>query len=344
MKLLIHGSGFPRPFRNDPEELRCGKPAELRGNPKCNWSPSSIDWQALGQKSGGSTAAADIAGLLAAIRAQRVESIEELRIIGHSNGSFLALGGTIAPDKVVFSEDAMMGSSQTFLTAKPMFRQLQDRFKADARIVLAGCGSGGVDSDLLEMVSHIFLRTVAGFTQPILYAIDGTTAGPMVNDKTGRPIGRRIDDDARITLRGKAMYSPAANAIEDLFGSDLVGTGALRTNAWELVPDAESHAGDIFAAARRFKAHPGVIPAAEVGFKLLSEFYPARYVPGIGFAGDLVGLRVVEDPRAKGKMSMDIGKGFVDRLTPTTLQLRVSELVQAADLIAFRRTGMVPAR
>ena len=41
MKLLVHGSGFRRPYRNDPEELRCGKPKELRGNPDCNWFPSS---------------------------------------------------------------------------------------------------------------------------------------------------------------------------------------------------------------------------------------------------------------------------------------------------------------
>jgi hypothetical protein len=119
MKLLIHGSGFPRPYRSDPEELRCGKPTEVRGNPTCAWSPSSIDWEALGQKSGGSTPAGTVDALVAAIQAQRVESIEELRIVGHSNGSFLALGGKIDPREVVFTENTMLGSSQTTGIAPP---------------------------------------------------------------------------------------------------------------------------------------------------------------------------------------------------------------------------------
>jgi hypothetical protein len=63
----------------------------------------------------------------------------------------------------------------------------------------------------------------------------------------GKTIGRRIDDDAKITVRGKAMYSKAANRIEDILGSDMVGTAAFRTNAWALVPDAKSKVGDIFA-------------------------------------------------------------------------------------------------
>jgi len=55
MKLLVHGSGFRRPYRNDPEELRCGKPKEVRGHPDCNWFPSSLDWESLGRSSGGGT-------------------------------------------------------------------------------------------------------------------------------------------------------------------------------------------------------------------------------------------------------------------------------------------------
>src|SRR5262249_45179829 len=162
------------------------------------------------------------------------DSIDELRIIGHSNGDFLALAGTIEQDKVVFSEPAMIGDSLSFRNLRSAFRQMQNRFKADARIVLAGCGSGGVGSALLAFASHTFLRTVSGFTEPILYAIEGTTHGPAVRDRQGRQVGRRVDDDARITVRGKAMYSRAANRIEDVLGADFVGTGVLQTDAWKL--------------------------------------------------------------------------------------------------------------
>ena len=343
MKLLVHGSGFRRIYRTDPEELRCGKPKEVRGNPDCTWFPSSLDWEWLGRSSGGSTPVATIADLLNVLRTQPPDSIEELRIIGHSNGNFIAVAGTTLPDRIHFTENAMIGDSATFNTARPAFRSLQDRFRADGRVVLAGCGSGGIGSDLLELVSHTVLRTVAGFTQPILYAIDGTTRGPMLKDRNGRMIGRRIDDDARIVLRGKAMYSTAANRIEDVLGADMVGTGALKTNAWELQPDAKSNAGDIFDAVRRCKASPDVISAAEVGFRLKNEFYPSSgRVAGMGYAGDLSGLRVVGDTKHKDSMIINLGKGFIDRITPTTLDQRVRELAIALDMTSQNRAGVVP--
>jgi hypothetical protein len=344
MKLLVHGSGFARRYRTDPEELRCGKPAEVRGNPNCVWFPATIDWEWLGRSSGGSKPARTMQDLLTIVSAQPPDSIEELRIIGHSNGKFLALGGTTLADKIQFAPETMIGNTATFIAVRSAFRNLQNRFRADGRVVLAGCGSGGVDSDLLELVSHTVVRTVAGFSEPILYAIDGTTRGPIVNDRHGRPIGRRIDDDARITMRGKVMYSKAANKIEDILGSDMVGTGALRTNAWDLQPDALSKAGDIFDAVRRCKARPDVISAAEVGFRMKDEFYPyTGQVAGMGFAGDLSGIRVNEDRSIKGKMTIDLGKGFIDRITPGALEQRVRELGTAIDMTAQHRPGIVPA-
>lgn len=346
MKLLVHGSGFARPFRTDPEELRCGKPREVRGNPLCHWSPATVDWEALGRSSGGSNGVADVSGLLALIRAQARDSIEELRIIGHSNGAFLALGGRVKLDQVEFDEATMIGDSKSFGTLRSAFRTLQDRFRADGKVVLAGCGSGGVGSDLLDFASHSFLRTVAGFREPILYAIDGTTRGPIVNDRTGKPIGRRIDDDARITVRGKAMYSRAANRIEDVLGSDFVGTSVLQTNAWLLMPDASSSAGDIFVEVDRCKKNPGVIAAAALGYKLLRVFetYRMHGVAGVGFDASYAGLRVKEDPKMKGKITIDIGKGYVDRITPATLEQRLKELWEAVERTLRKQPGDVPVR
>ena len=336
MRLLIHGSGFQRPFRNDTEEVRCGRPRALGGNPDCHWSPSSLDWEALGRLSGGSTGVATVSQLLDVVRAQPVESIEELRIVGHSNGKFLALAGTITADEVRFTENAMIGDSASFVSLRSAFRTLQNRFRADGRVVLAGCGSGGVDSNLLEMASHTFLRVVAGFTEPIMYAFDARISGPLVRDN-GRVIGQRIDNVVQLT-RGKAMYSSAANQIESVLGADAVGTSVLQTNAWNLVPDAESKAGDVFALGKRFKASPGVITAAEFGYKMLKVFSPFRgNVGGIGFAGNVAALRVTNQV-------LDIGKGWVDRLTPSTLEQRVRELDSAVELTVRRQSGLVPAR
>jgi hypothetical protein len=345
MRLLVHGSGFTRPFTNDPEELRCGKPSEVRGNPQCHWSPSTDDWAALGVSSGGSRPAATIDELVTVLTGQGVETIDELRIIGHSNKDFLALGGDITLDNVTFKEPAMIGYSATFQNAVPKLRKLQDRFTADARVVLAGCGSGGVGSSLLDLMSNTILRDVAGFSQPIMYAIDGTTSGPPVKDRSGRTIGRRIDNDAKITLRGKAMYSTAANAIEDVFGSDAVGTGMLRTDAWQLKPDAESKVGNIFRAVKRAKENPWTITVAEVGYKILNAYHPARssLVHGIGYAGELKGIQVVADKERKTKMSIDIGKGFINLVSPRTLEQRARELIKAVDLVVQRKEGTIAA-
>jgi hypothetical protein len=43
-------------------------------------------------------------------------------------------------------------------------------------------------------------------------------------------------------------------------------------------------------------------------------------------------------------MTIDIGKGFVDRLTPRTLQTRVGELVKAADMTMFKKPGVIPSK
>jgi hypothetical protein len=346
MKLLVYGSGFPRRYRNDPEELRCGKPKEIGGNPKCIWSPASIDFSWLGRSSGGATPVGTIAELLAVLRSKPSDSIEELRIIGHANDKCLALAGTIIPDNVQFAEPAMIGDSATFNSYRSAFRSIQDRFKSDGRVVLAGCGEGGGGKKyLLDMVSHTMLRTVAGFTGPITYAIEGSSKGLSVTDTMRRRgIRPQIGNDAVITLRGKVMYSTAANTVEDIFGADAVGTAVLRMNAWELQPDADSKAGDIFDVVRRCKSRPDVISAAEVGFRMKDEFYPyIGDVSGMGFAAELSGLRVVEDRVTKGKMSIDVGKGFIDRITPTTLEQRVRELGTAIEMTAQHRVGVIAA-
>jgi hypothetical protein len=78
---------------------------------------------------------------------------------------------------------------------------------------------------------------------------------------------------------------------------------------------------------------------------MIREFYAYRgYVAGIGFAANLVGLRVVEDEKIKRKMTLDLGQGFIDRITPLALEQRVRELGQAIDLIMMRKPGVVPAK
>jgi hypothetical protein len=45
----------------------------------------------------------------------------------------------------------------------------------------------------------------------------------------------------------------------------------------------------------------------------------------------------------KGKMTIDLGKGFIDRITPVALEQRVREFGSAIDMTVQHRPGIVPA-
>src|SRR5205814_2944828 len=137
---------------------------------------------------------------------------DELRILGHSSEDFFALGGTIVtndPSIVVkFNEPAMIGESLTFRSLQPRFRRARDRFAEKGKITLAGCGSGGTNAKLLELVSRTFLVCVAGFVRPIQYAINTQFPlnSPVVRDNSGKEIVRRIGPGWVINIRGRVSY------------------------------------------------------------------------------------------------------------------------------------------
>ncbi len=343
MRLLVYGSGFSRPsyFKTDADELRCGKPKEVGGDEKCEWSPSSLDFTELVRKSGGGQPAKDVAELLQVLDGQKPASIDELRIIGHSNNQFFALGGTIIKDNVTFNEPAMLGVSATFLTAKPRFRQLRDRFAPKGRVVLMGCGSGGTDGNLLHLVSLTFMLAVSGFQRPIQYAIDGVTGGRFVKLRDGSTT-RFIANDAKITERGKAMYSSAGLQIEEVLGADAVDRAALGSNAWDLRPDSESRSGQsLLNAVGRAKSDR--ISAMELGYRVINEFHSSRadLVHGVGYEPNMPGLRVAFEG---SKSTLYVGKAFVDNTSPTTIEKRAAEMGAALDLIAVHKPGIIPMR
>ena len=52
---------------------------------------------------------------------------------------------------------------------------------------------------------------------------------------------------------------------------------------------------------------------------------------------------MIEDRSIKGKMTINVGKGFIDRITPTALEQRVRELGTALDMTSQEKPGVVPA-
>jgi hypothetical protein len=339
MKLLVHASGYKNVpvFTNDQQEIRWVLHPKCGGLPDKHWSPSSKDMAAAGVGSGGSSPAASIEELLRVISQKSVESIEELRIIGHANDQWFAIAGEVRADDVYFTEpNALIGPSDAFKAAMPRFRDLQDRFTADARITLMGCNAGSGKETIMSIVSRAFLRKVAGFKDEIKYNFEWGPTGAAVKEQ-GKVVCVRMAANARILIRGRMMYNQAATDLADLFGDPTSNMGLFKTNVWLLEPDSFSNAGDIFIPVRRKDPGAG---ATELVGRILQEFYPA-HPPVSGFSSDpkLSGLRV---RKQDNHVFIDAGFDFVKNTTPRTLRNRVTEVGKALDLIRANSQGPIP--
>jgi hypothetical protein len=341
MKLLVHASGYRTvpPFANARQEIMRAQHPRCGGNPKHHWSAASVDFAAAGKASGGSSPAASIAELLNVIRQQALESIEELRIIAHGNEENFVLAGEVRPDDEYFTkDDALIGPSDAFKAAMPQFRDLQDRFTADARIVLAGCNAGSGNEEVMSIASHAFLRPVFGFKEEIQHKFIWGPAGPAVRDH-GKVVCFQVAPNSRVLVRAKMCYSPAAQQQAEMLQEE-IPDALFKTNVWELEPDASSNVGDIFMPMR---SQDAVFGSGELVWRILQEFYPNHAaVSGTGWYGvdpHLSGLKV----RKKGDgMFIDAGPDFSRKTTPRTLRNRVAEVGKALGLIQAKSQGTVP--
>jgi hypothetical protein len=331
MRLLIHAGGYQvSPWSgNEMTEIRTTR-GEVSG---CEWAPTNPDFLAAGSASGGSLAAADVARMIQVIGDQAVESIEELRIIGHSNSEVFALGGSTRCDDVHFtSEPAIIGDSPTFKAAIPRCRAVQDRLTRDAKVILLGCNGGSGSQELLSLLSHAFLRTAAGFKEKIKYTIEyGPTQLP------GNTLILQGPDRTRVTSRGKMMYE----SLGQLFGS-------WQSSAWNLRPDATSNDGDVFIGARDKDRSRG---ATTLFWMILREFYPGHpWVSGTSVDAGVANLRLrynekpqtVQGVQQSAGAHVDLNPDFGARTTPKTLKNRVAEIGKALDLVMHKKSGSVP--
>jgi len=342
MKLMVHASGYQPipPYRNEQQEI-LGVVHPRCGGIKRHWAASSIDFAAAGTASGGSSPAGSIDELLGVIQKQAIESIEELRIIAHANDKMFCLAGEVRLDDVYFTkEDAWIGPSDRFKSALSKFRDVQDRFTSDARIVLAGCNAGSGTDEVMSIVSHAFLRKVWGFKEEILHKFEWGPTGAAVRDR-GQVVCVGLARNSHILRRAMMAYSPAALEQAQMLhpGADAVQflpASLFKTNLWELEPDASSSAGDIFSPMRR-KDTEG---ATELVWRILTEFYPNHpYVSGTAAAPAPINLRVRKKDNG---MMIEAGSGFATNTTPRTLRNRVAEVGKALDLITAKSEGTVP--
>lgn len=223
-QLLVHASGFKNPFSDDSAELSCGP------QNSCEWSPSTDDFQAMGESSGGSYPASTVAELAQIIDRQPIGSIQELRIIGHSNQEQFAVGGRILPQNVKFQSDSIIGRNSEFVSLIPRFQMLANRFAQNARITLLGCNSGGLPETggrrLVDFVSCATLLPVHGYFHMIdYYRRSGHVNGALAVTPRGM---------ARYASDGRPPEPPASRNLDDITKWEQEN---FRRNAWELHSD-----------------------------------------------------------------------------------------------------------
>jgi hypothetical protein len=345
MKLLVYASGYIQtPWKNDQQEIRCKNDPRCGGDKDCHWSPSSKDFAAVANASGGGSPAKSIDELVKVISQQAVDSIEELRIIGHANDQVLALAGEIKRDDVYFTQpQSYIGPSSQFEAAMPQFRNLQDRFTANAQVILLGCNSGSGKQTILSIVSHAFLRTVKGFQDEIKYNFEWKPTGAAFRTSKNSPIVCfNMVPKSSITLRGRMRYSPhtsgvsQTDALASAFGEASM-LSLYETDAWKLTPDMSNNDGDVFIAVRR--SDPATA-STELVWRIMKEFFPSHaYVSGTGVDATVPGLRV---RKAGGGFMIDINPTFAAKTTPQTLKNRIAEVEKALKLVAGNAVGVVP--
>lgn len=291
--LLVHSSGYPRPssFRTDADEMQCVRP-------NCKWSPSSLDFAAMGANSGGSEGVGTVAGLQRLLESQPKASIKELRLIGHSNDQMFSFGGTITHDDVIFTSTACLRNSDTFQTEVKGFQRLADRFAMGGKITLLGCNSGGRAGELLNFLNESFFVPVNGFKELIDYL-------------------------QAVENRGRYRYLPLGQV-----------DGPWKTNAWDVTPDAFSKqiSGAPLIAHKARKAGGSQLEfAQDLMNDLLHNYFRLESKPAIRYypATELSLATVVEE---KNKL-IEVSQGYINNLTEDTLHWRLRELRVAFDLL-----------
>jgi hypothetical protein len=210
--LIIYGGGFARIFSSEAAEVAAAQNGK--------WSPATLDFQFSSAAAKGESAK-DVDELLKKIAGRNPGEIDELGIIGHSNSSVFALGGTIKidPPDVIFSSKGANIDATELQNRQKEITALKNRFSSKGKIVLYGCHAGMSDK-LLDEFSKAFGVCVHGFVNEVQYCFTWNSS------------------TKKILSRGRSYYdnSPLAGVIR-------VDCVNFHTDIRKLSPDKKSCAG-----------------------------------------------------------------------------------------------------
>ncbi len=169
---LVYSGGYSRPYSNDADEVKAA--VEFK-----DWYPSSVDFKATAEASGGGTAVSNLPELIRFLSNKPDGSVDELGIIGHADSSLFAFGGTIivptlsSSGNVNFASDKLI--DQTSLTTNATaIAAVKAKFSSKGRIILYGCHAGLADA-LMAAIAKAFGVCVYGFSEAITTGFTSST-------------------------------------------------------------------------------------------------------------------------------------------------------------------------
>lgn len=161
---LLYSNGYANPYTTAQEEVAASSRSE--------WYPSSVDFKATADASGGGSAVTNMQDVLKFIGSKDDGSITELGIIGHANANYFAFGGTITKRtdpigaNVTFNRAMLMDPSGLDANSEKI-KEIKKKFAPNAKLVLYGCHAG-LDDSLMKKLATTFGICVYGFSLEIV--------------------------------------------------------------------------------------------------------------------------------------------------------------------------------
>ena len=174
---LIYASDYsPDPaYRNDAEE-----------HANRHWMPTSPDFQATAQNSGGGTGIGTFLGVTDYIKAKSAGSITTLGLIGHANQNVFALGGTVKRDGSVDASTygTIDKASIDLAVVGGTIPPLRNRFASNAKIILYACNTGA-GGTLMQSLSDAFQVCVQGFSTALKWCMQFSARAQKIVTRGG---------------------------------------------------------------------------------------------------------------------------------------------------------------
>ncbi len=216
---LIYASDYSADpaYRNDAEE---------HASP--HWMPTSPDFQATAQNSGGGTGVGTFLGLTDYIKAKGPGSITTLGLIGHANRDVFALGGLVKRDGSVTgsTHGTIDKGSIDLAVVGGTIPPLRNRFASNAQIILYACNTGA-GGTLMQSLSSAFQVCVQGFSTALRWCIQFSRRTQSIASRGGVRIDQGPDPACKDFPTNVTSLTPDMESCKGAAAAAIPKTSAL---------------------------------------------------------------------------------------------------------------------